>query len=104
MSSHYYQAAPRDDAGLRAAMKELAARWRRLGYRILSVALRRWRKVALWLGENPMEATRRNDRWSLDFMRILDRIKLGPARSERSGVLIPFFPDRTKERSGTLGQ
>lgn len=32
VSSYYYQATPREDAGLRAALKELAAKRRRWGY------------------------------------------------------------------------
>ena len=44
-SSYYYAGQPRDEAALRAALRELAAQRRRFGYRRLAVLLRRegWR-------------------------------------------------------------
>ncbi len=75
------------------ALKDLAARRRRWGYRMLMVALRRQgfgdnhkriyrvyreeklqvnrrkkRKTARWRGEKPVPATGLNQRWSMDFM------------------------------------
>lgn len=93
MSSYYYTSKPRNDEALRTALKDLAARRRRWGYRMLMMKLRREgfadnhkrifrvyqeeglqvpmrkkRKAALWRGEKPEPSTRRNDRWSMDFM------------------------------------
>lgn len=93
MSSYYYTSKPRNDEALRAALKDLAAKRRRWGYRMLMMKLRREgfednhkrifrvyqeeglqvpmrkkRKAARWRGEKPEASTRQNDRWSMDFM------------------------------------
>ena len=93
VSSFYYQSKPRNDASLRAALKEAAAKRRRWGYRMLTellrrngfhdnhkrilriyreenlqVPMRKKRKAALWRGEKPEPSSHRNDRWSMDFM------------------------------------
>lgn len=92
-SSFYYKPKPREDGVLRAAVKEIAAKRRRWGYRMimmklrqmefpdnhkriyriyreegLQVPMRKKRKAALWRGEKPEAAAHRNDRWSMDFM------------------------------------
>jgi putative transposase len=93
MSSYYYEPKPDSDGPLRAALKALASKRRRWGYRMLTlklrregfadnhkriyrvyraaglqVPLRRKRKAALWRGEKPEPSCHRNDRWSMDFM------------------------------------
>ena len=93
MSSLYYEAKPRDDKALRAALKEAATKRRRWGYRMLTETLRREgftdnqkriyrvyreeglqvpmrkkRKAALWRGEKPKVSSHPNDRWSMDFV------------------------------------
>ncbi|MCL4144477.1 UNVERIFIED_CONTAM: hypothetical protein GTU68_063228 [Idotea baltica] len=93
MSSYYYQPTAPNDEALRAALKTVAAKRRRWGYRMLAVKLRRdgfadnhkriyrvyreeglqvpirkKRKTALWRGEKPEASSHRNDRWSMDFM------------------------------------
>jgi len=92
-SSYYYQAQPRDDKRVREALRDLAMRRRRWGYRMLTEVLRRKgfqdnhkriyrvyreeklqvktrrrRKTARWRGTRPLGALWRNDRWSMDFM------------------------------------
>ena len=92
-SSYYYQTKPSNDEALRKALKELASRRRRWGYRMLTCALRRKgfsdnhkriyriyreeglqvpkrrkRKTAQWRGEKSTEAEAKNDRWSMDFV------------------------------------
>ncbi len=92
-SSYHYQATDRHDDELREALKELAGKRRRWGYRRLIVLLRRQghmdnskrvfrvyqeeglqvpkrrkRKTARWRGERPEVPSKRNERWSLDFV------------------------------------
>jgi putative transposase len=92
-SSYYYQSHPRNDAELRDALKEVAARRRRFGYRRLTDMLRRegWtdnhkrvyriyreeelqvrrrrrKRSAKWRGEKPPAVTRPNQRWAMDFV------------------------------------
>ena len=91
-SSYYYEAKAPDDGELRRVLKEVAARRRRWGYRMLTVLLRRRgfadnlkriyriyreeglqvrvrrrRKTARWRGEASPSTCWRNDRWSMDF-------------------------------------
>lgn len=93
MSSYCYRVRRREDEPLREALRALAARRRRWGYRMLVLALRREgftdnhkrvyrvyreerlqvrvrrrRKAALWRGQKPCAPAARNERWSLDFM------------------------------------
>jgi putative transposase len=93
VSSYSYRPRRRQDEPLREALRSLAARRRRWGYRMLGQALRREgfgdnhkriyrvyreerlqvrvrrrRKAGLWRGPKPCAAQRRNERWSLDFM------------------------------------
>jgi putative transposase len=92
-SSYHYQATDRHDGELRETLKELAKKRRRWGYRRLIVLLRREgyadnpkrvfrvyqeeglqvpkrrkRKTARWRGEKPEVPSKRNERWSLDFV------------------------------------
>ena len=92
-SSMYYQAAPKDDACLRVALREKARERKRWGYRRLTVLLRRdgWldnhkrieriyreeglqvpkrkkRKTAYKRKEKPSCPIRMNERWSMDFV------------------------------------
>ena len=92
-SSYYYQTKPGNDEALRKALKAIASRRRRWGYRMLTCALRRQgftdnhkriyriyreeglqvpkrrkRKTAQWRGEKSTEAETKNDRWSMDFV------------------------------------
>jgi len=93
-SSYCYRPAPgREDAPLREALRQAAARRRRWGYRMLTMALRREgfldntkriyriyreeklqvqvrrkRKRSLWRGEKPVAPEVANERWSMDFM------------------------------------
>lgn len=89
----YYEMSRRDDQPLRKRLRELAEQRRRWGYRMLTDLLRREdfrdnhkrifriyqeeglqvpkrkkRKTARWRGERPEEATRINQRWSIDFV------------------------------------
>ena len=91
--SFYYRAQPPDDGELREALKEVAAKRRRWGYRMLTVLMRRQgfkdnhkriyrvyreeglqvpirrrKKTARWRGKKPEAAAHRNDRRSMDFM------------------------------------
>jgi len=92
-SSYRYVAKDRQDGELRETLKTMAAKRRRWGYRRLIVLLRRKgfednakrifrvyqeeglqvpkrrkRKTALWRGEKPEAPSKRNERWSLDFV------------------------------------
>lgn len=92
-SSWYHRPRPRTDEALRAALRRVAERRRRWGYRMLANVLRREgfcdnlkrihrvyreeklqvkvrkrRKTARWRGPKPLPASRRNERWSMDFM------------------------------------
>lgn len=93
MSVLYYAAKPRDDAELRAALKDVAVKRPRFGYRRLHVMLgregiqanhkkvfrvyqeerlqvrRKKRKcTAKYRGAPRIEPSRRNERWSMDFV------------------------------------
>jgi len=101
-SSYYYQAHPRDNRAVTVRLKELAAVRVRYGYRRLTILLRRegWRvnakrvyriyrteglavrtKVRKKRAAQPRiplgDATRENQRWSMDFM--MDRLVDGRA-------------------------
>lgn len=92
-SSYYYQETPRDDSGDRAALREVANRRRKWGYRLLMVLLaregirmnhkkverlyreeglqlqkRRKKKASRWRGEAPVLPRKANERWSMDFV------------------------------------
>jgi putative transposase len=92
-SAWYYQARPRPDGELRAALKETASKRPRFGYRRLHIMLqregfednhkrvfrvyqeenlqvrRKKRKcTAKYRGDPRTEPTRRNERWSMDFV------------------------------------
>jgi len=93
VSSYYYRAKPARDAELRCALKELALKRRRWGYRMLAMSLKRQgftdnlkriyrvyreerlqvrqrkkKRRARWRGEQPMPSGGKDQRWSLDFM------------------------------------
>lgn len=93
MSSYYYQHQEGSDEDLREALRRVAAKRRRWGYRMitevlrregftdnhkriyriyreekLQVKVRRRRKTARWRGAKPEPARRINERWSMDFM------------------------------------
>ena len=92
-SSYYYEPQSSDDEGLKNALKKLAEKRRRWGYRRLMVVLRRngWtdnhkrifriyqeaglqvpkrkrRKTAKWRGDVPEAPQQPHERWSMDFM------------------------------------
>ena len=92
-SSYYYTAHPRDDSAERAALRDVANRRRKWGYRFLMAILiregffmnhkkverlyreeglqlhkRRKKKAQRWRGEKPIAPTRPNERWSMDFV------------------------------------
>jgi len=92
-SSYYYEAHPRDDSRERDALREVAQRRRRWGYRFLmdilkregvpmnhkkverlyreeglQLAKRRKQKKCQWRGEKAPMPTRPNERWSMDFV------------------------------------
>lgn len=92
-SSYYYEAHPRDDSEDRKALKAVAYRRRRWGYRFLmeilrregrpmnhkkverlyqeeelQLAKRRKKKTSKWRGEKAEVPTAPNDRWSMDFV------------------------------------
>jgi putative transposase len=115
MSVLYYQAKPRDDRPLREAMRDIAAKRPRFGYRRLHVMLKRegfeanHKKVfrvyqeeklqvrrkrrkctAKYRGDPRTEPSRRNQRWSMDFMH--DRTADG-----RSLKLFNVVDDYTRE-------
>jgi len=94
-STFYHDSVGRGDRRLRNALKEVALRRRRWGYRMLSLVLkrrgftdnhkriyriyreeglqvrqRRNRKTAKWRGERPLAATGLNRRRSMDFMSV----------------------------------
>ena len=93
MSSYYYRGQAKPDDELREALKRVAAKRRRWGYRMITEVLRREgfsdnhkriyrvyreeglqvrarkrRKTARWRGAKPQPAQRANERWSMDFM------------------------------------
>ena len=93
LSSYYYRASGKPDGELREALRRVAAKRRRWGYRMLTEVLRREgfednhkriyrvyreeklqvkvrkrRKAARWRGAKPEPAARANERWSMDFM------------------------------------
>jgi len=92
-SSFYYRKKGDDDSALRGALKEMAGKRRRWGYRMLTRALRREgfadnhkkiyriyreeglqvlkrkkRKTNKWRGQKPEQADALNHRWSMDFV------------------------------------
>ena len=93
MSSYYYRGQAKPDGELRAALRRVAAKRRRWGYRMITEVLRREgfsdnhkriyrvyreeglqvrarkrRKTARWRGAKPQQAKQANERWSMDFM------------------------------------
>lgn len=114
-STFYYHAKERDDEALREALKEIAAKRRRWGYRRLVVMLRRkgfadnhkrvfriyqqeglqvrkrkGRKTSKWRGEKVPAPRRANERWSMDFVH--DTIQGG-----RKVRLLNIIDDFTRE-------
>ena len=92
-SSYYYRETPRDDSVERAALREVANRRRKWGYRFLMAILkreglsmnhkkverlyreeglqlhkRRKKKTSKWRGEAPASPTKANESWSMDFV------------------------------------
>lgn len=92
-SSFYYSCKEPNDGALKEALKEVAQKRKRWGYRFLTILLRRKgftdnlkriyrvyreerlqvqirkkRKTAKWRGEKPSPAMSLNERWSMDFV------------------------------------
>ena len=111
-SSFYYRAQPRSDQRLREALRALAVKRRRWGYRMLTEVLRRngfpdnhkriyrvyreeglqvqvrkRRKTARWRGSKPHRATGPNQRWSMDFV----SDQLADGRKFRSLTIVDDF-------------
>lgn len=93
VSSYYYRVKPKQDERLRCALKDLALKRRRWGYRMLAMSLKRQgyhdnikriyriyreeglqvrqrkkRRRARWRGSKPQPSEGKDQRWSLDFM------------------------------------